>query len=200
MDITKKVFAAGDEAEPANLSKAEKRREQKRQWREKNKAHIKAWAHQYYLDNKAAINAATRRWAQAHPDKKRAYMAAWRQRNSDKIRAWRKEFRAAQKMYRWEWWQKVDAKCRSDADYYAKFRAAQRLSAAKRRAKKIGLDLSSYGWKPGPRIPDWARKGEVVVDAASVYLWNNRSAAELVAARAYNIENRTKRDRWGVVV
>ena len=61
---------------------------------------------------------------------------------------------------------------------YAAYRAKRRAQYAARRGQL-------YTPRPQCRIPDWATKGQAVLDGDSVFLYQNLSPADQASARGY---------------
>ena len=68
-----------------------------------------------------------------------------------------------------------------DAAAYAEHRAKKREQYKKRRGQ-------GYTERVSCRIPDWATKGQDVMDRRSVYIYQNLSADEQASARGFSRE------------
>lgn len=135
-----------------------------------------------HREERRAKDAAYKRAARkANPELARAKDREWYWRNIDRKRA-----QAA----------KRNAKRRAlfavDADAYAKKRARDRMSALRLKRKSK--------WKPysprfACRIPDWATKGQRIMDTASPWLPENMTPEQNAYARELAIERRERRER-----
>ena len=72
----------------------------------------------------------------------------------------------------------LDELFRISAEAYAAYRAKRRAQFAARRGQL-------YAPRPQCRIPDWATKGQAVLDGDSVFLYQNLSPADQASARGY---------------
>ena len=75
---------------------------------------------------------------------------------------------------------------RTDADYYAKFRASRRIAMAKKRV----MAGKTYSPRYHARIPDWATKGQNTIDFNSPWIASNLTTEQTVFA------NELRRQRW----
>lgn len=112
-----------------------------------------ASAKKYYTENRKKRDKVKRKWVDANRDKCREYEKKYMR----KVRiAW----------------------C-FDADLYAKGRAYNRML----KAKRIILGGGVYRPRFGCRIPDWAVKGEMILDASSQWLAVNITPSQRAFAR-----------------
>lgn len=112
-----------------------------------------ASAKKYYKENRKKREKVKRKWSDANRDKVREYSK----------KSMRK-FRLA---------------CCFDSDLYAKARAYNRMLKAKRIILRGGV----YRPRFGCRIPDWAVKGEMILNASSQWLAVNITPSQRAFAR-----------------
>ena len=106
-------------------------------------------AKKYYTENRKKIAEVKRKWEEANRDKRREYV----KKSMRKVRlAW----------------------C-FDADLYAKGRAYNRMLKAKRTILRGGVYRPHFGY----RIPDWACKGQDLVDYHSQFLRDNITVEQI---------------------
>ena len=119
-----------------------------------------ASAKTYYTKNRKKRDKVKRKWADANRDKVREYV----KKHMRKVRlAW----------------------C-FDSDLYAKGRAYNRMLKAKRTILRGGV----YRPRFGCRIPDWAVKGEMILDASSRWLDVNITPSQRAFAREIAMQKR----------
>lgn len=112
-----------------------------------------ASAKKYYTKNRKKLAEFKRKWADDNRDKVREYVKKYMR----KVRlAW----------------------C-FDSDLYAKGRAYNRMLKAKRTILRGGVYRPHFGY----RIPDWAVKGEMILDASSQWLAVNITPSQRAFAR-----------------
>lgn len=133
--------------------------------------------------------------------------AAWKKRHPEAVketnRNWHSKHRAERKAYKaahrkdWsvlrEFWEITrQEKMASDPACYAKFRAYQRERS---RRRWDGRRKGAYKPRPWMRIPDWATKGSDVLNRGSVFLTGNMSDEQIMANRAFVLEQNATEDR-----
>ncbi|MBR4616567.1 MAG: hypothetical protein IKO55_13240 [Kiritimatiellae bacterium] len=119
-----------------------------------------ASAKKYYAQHRETRDKVKRKWADANLDKVRGYV----RKSMNKIRlAWR-----------------------FDSDLYAKGRAYNRMLKAKRTILRGGAYRPHFGY----RIPDWAVKGEMILDASSQWLDVNITPSQRAFAREIAMQNK----------
>ena len=124
-----------------------------------------ASAAKYYAKHRDKCVAARKKWADANRDKVRGY-----------VRKYMRKTRIA--------W------C-IDAVAYAKGRAYDRALKAKHIVLNGGVYRPRFGW----RIPDWATKGEPVLDASSSWLDINITPSQRAFARELALQRKPS-ERW----
>ena len=121
-----------------------------------------ASAAKYYAEHREKRDAAKKKWADANRDKVRGYV------------------RKCMRKIRLAW-------C-FDAVAYAKGRAYGRMLRAKRTVLRGGVYRPHFSY----RIPDWATKGEPVLDASSSWLDINLTPSQRAFARELAIERKER--------
>ena len=112
-----------------------------------------ASAKKYYTENRKKREKVKRKWEEANRDKRREYA----KKHMRKVRlAW----------------------C-FDSDLYAKGRAYSRMLKAKSTILRGGVNRPRFGC----RIPDWAVKGEMILNASSQWLAVNITPSQRAFAR-----------------
>lgn len=114
----------------------------------------------------------------------------WREANPDKVKAMekREKIRYALRLY-------------VDPEFYAHHRATGRERRLRYDAhmRAVGkwpprkLNGSAYRPTPSRRVPDWAVKGQFVLDVRSPFLWDDVSPEMRAYARELFIERQEKR-------
>ena len=189
----------------------EKRREYKRAYdriyRLTHKEKIRETARQYYLANRQKYleNAKMQfKRIMSDPDlyaKHRARKNAWTLKNREKInssrRAWRKAHKRREKMARRLERDRRKMRFRECPELYAEYRRKSRIWQAAYIRRKL-ITVRPYRPCLSRRIPDTCCYDRVL-DTRSVFLWNNRPAASLVAGRYYRMMQlrETYCDRFG---
>lgn len=149
----------------------------------------------YYARNRERLLKARKAYYERHQDRIlekaredyrnnddiRKRKADYRRKHIEKYRAlsrkYSQKYHAYIQMYSWERWQKKKELFSSDPEAYAKYRKYHREYARRK-----------YGYKrtrPSMIIPDWATMGADILDRESAFMWNNRTAEDLVAARMF---------------
>ena len=124
--------------------------------------------------------------------KRREYYAAHRE---EICRKWREMYRANEgyrlrkKASHARDYERLLPKLETDAQRYAKWRAKRRIQ----RARKTVAEGRLYRPLYCTRIPDWATKGQRILDASSAYLAVNLSASQRAYARELAIERKERR-------
>ena len=95
----------------------------------------------------------------------------------------RKEIRAFCQLY----WVERNERLESDPQEYARVRELKRLSN-RRWWERHHPNCKPYTPLPCRRIPDWAVKGQEIIDRGSVFLPGNMSDEKVEAANAYALE------------
>lgn len=144
-------------------------------------------------------NARSREYAAEHRDEARERQRMWRAKNPDKCKAQRKRYYygkagvLARKRWMGEGGKELLAMSRFlrqermnelysvDASAYAEHRAKKREQYKKRHGQ-------GYTERVSCRIPDWATKGQDVMDRRSVYIYQNLSVDEQASARGFSRE------------
>lgn len=136
-------------------------------------------------------NAASRAWKKKHPDRVLAYVREYRKRPGYKKRylEWKRKRWAAmtdaerkavltlRAMTQADIQRRQRERMERDPEYYAMMRERNRLyAAAYRRRKGITKKTTPYMGRASTRIPDWAVKGQVIMDRRSVFLAGNLDA------------------------
>ena len=111
-------------------------------------------------------------WRRRNPEKAKAWSASWYRRNRERLLAYAKE------RYR-----RQSESCTTDPDYYAAYRRSQRNRCYTWRLKHRG-QKKSYKARSACQIPEWATKGQRIMDTQSPWLIENRSAEQ----KGYAIE------------
>lgn len=95
----------------------------------------------------------------------------------------KKEIRAYLSLYRVAFLEKLE----TSSEAYAKFRSQRRIQQRKYYAM---VNPGCKPYRPNPRtwIPDWAVKGQDVLDRRSVFLPGNMSDEKVIAANAFNYD------------
>lgn len=143
---------------------------------EKRKAYNKA----YYLNNREKIITQREEYRQTHGEECRAYAKKYYVEHRQQVRERQKKYylkyQDAIRLLKSVYWREKDALFAVDAKAYAEHRKKRREYHQKR-----------FGYKPTPAlvIPDWATKGQVILDSSSKWLWNNRNKDELNSARDF---------------
>lgn len=75
-----------------------------------------------------------------------------------------------------------EERLRTDPEYYAKVRAARREVRRRQNDKHRRIPYRPY---PSRRIPDWAVKGQDVIDRGSTFLSGNMSDEQAMAAKDF---------------
>lgn len=141
-------------------------------WREKElarkrkyNAEHKEQRHQYYLAHKAETRARQLKYKKEHPEEWKAHQKKWRDAHLS-------ECRALQHFWRLE----RDELHRRDPEAYAKHRARKRGYVQAKRGDKYKPHLKM-------RIPDWACKGQDIIDYRSQFLRDNRTLEQKAYAK-----------------
>lgn len=168
----------------------------------------KAKRREYYASNKEKMRATARKSYYRHREKKLEKRKAYYRANRDKCRAWWREYRnrpeikerrhaaalaryardgAQMRAYERGRYRKMCELLAIDAKAYYDFRA-------KRRVKWVMQLEKPENYKPrfSIRIPDWATKGQRVLDARSQWLACNLTDAQRAYARKLFIERRER--------
>lgn len=155
----------------------EKHKEEIRAYRESpgGKEYHRGKAREHYWRHRAEEVARSREWRASHPDKIKEYRdrtrekrrrqnRAWVESNRDHVREYNREYAARHPEFRVlkslnsiAWREREDARCREDAEYYARRRAKARARYAKGRIKRG----KGYTANTARRIPDTVCKGEI---------------------------------------
>lgn len=128
---------------------------------------------------------ASTRWNKANPERKRANDRAYRLRHPEKIKADKRRWNAANKAKRAEKRAKQRETFAFDCAAWAKYRAGWRIIYAKRVIRR-GI---AYSPKYYLRIPDFATKGERILDTRSQWLINNLTDSQRAYARELAVES-----------
>lgn len=124
--------------------------------------------------------------------KRREYYAAHRE---EICRKWREMYRADEgyrlrkKASHARDYERLLPKLETDAKRYAQWRAKRRMQ----RARKTVAEGRTYRPLFCLRIPDWATKGQRILDASSAYLAVNLTDAQRAYARELAIERKGRR-------
>ena len=154
---------------------------------------------EYYWAHREETLAAYREWfrnLKNRPELHAKRLAAKRKyywANRERLVAEKREYRKRYPMMRtYQYWQMV-ARFETDAKAYAEYRAKDR-ARRKREAEKRG---KIYRGNPSMRIPDWATKGQRIMDTASPWLPENMSPEQNAYARELAIERKEWRIKNG---
>lgn len=160
----------------------------------------KAKRRAYYAANKEKMRAIARASYARHREKKLEKRKAYYRANSDKCREWWSNYRnrpevkerrhaaalaryardgAKMREYEKERYVKICELLAVDAKAYADFRAKRRVKWAMQSVRRGG------GYRPrySIRIPDWATKGQRIMDTASPWLIENLTPEQNAYAR-----------------
>lgn len=143
---------------------------------EKKRAYNKA----YYQKNREKIIAHNDEYRQRHREEcrecKKKYYAKRRQQIREQQKEYYLKYQDAIKLLKSLYWHEKNALFAVDAKAYAEHRKKRREYLQKR-----------YGHRPTPSlvIPDWATKGQAILDIQSKWLWNNCNEDKLNSARNF---------------
>lgn len=171
----------------ANRRWLAKHPEKRQEYREKRKAKEK-WRKehdpQYAESEKMKRREREKRYRDTHKEEIRERMKRWIERHPDKHKERWDRFLVYRNL--------CDEKVKTDAELYARMRANKR----KRRAIRKVLGGGKYKPRFMGRIPDWAVKGECVLDKRSGWIAANITPEQKAYARELAIERRAAmRDR-----
>lgn len=156
---------------------AEKQAEYQRRYYQRHKSHRRAYSRMYnatHKDQQRAYNSrpgvkAKKRAYKARPEVKARAKATnhrWYLKNKTHVLEYSKEYYRTHPQFRdyrntlsAQYNAERDERCRDDAEYYAKVRAYDRI----RKAKKCIAEGRVYKGRPSRRIPDDARKGDLLL-------------------------------------
>lgn len=168
--------------ETARRSAARLKRDPERLARRKEKT--RAWFEEYkqselYKERQRKKNELARKRRKKREENKR-----YREKNAERLRAYARQYRKEHPEAVRKSRMRDEEKQRTDPKFYAKRRAANRLSNMKRRTRK-----KPYKPSLSTRIPDWCVKGKVL-SRNSPFLRNNMDETQRRSADAFAREKR----------